>query len=208
MTRDSDEWAEGDVVNVKGAEFIFRTYIEHSELRRYLLRIATKTQLVRACDVGAGYGRMSLVLKEVCDSVVAFEREPTFLEKGSYLLPTVQYREIESLDMLPARDNEFDFALAFTVIQHLPDPLASATLNEVCRIVRPEGYVLLCEETDYSHDSSTISDPHPRFFIRRSVEQYQQWMTPFYLVETSPRIIERGYFRGDVGQYLLFRAPL
>jgi SAM-dependent methyltransferase len=200
------QWTEDDICDVGSAELIVRTYIEHSDLRGYLAPLAVDGQLTSACDVGAGYGRMTLVLKEFCSRVVAFERERSLVAKAGYLLPAVEFRQITSLDSLSAQDGEFDFALSFTVLQHLPDKMARATLAEMIRIVRPGGYLLLCEETDDSHTEGQIVNPHIDF-IGRSIETFKAWAAPFYLVRSSARAIERGYIRHDVGTYLLFRSP-
>jgi SAM-dependent methyltransferase len=199
-------WDEHNVVDVTGAELIFRTYVEHSDLRNYLKWIESRTNLTSSCDVGAGYGRMCPVLHEFSEVVVAFEREESLVRSGSYLLPTTQFRQIKELSALPAGDGEFDFALTFTVLQHLPDAQAVAATAEIRRIVRPGGYVLFCEETDETHSLGEIADPHVDF-AGRPVERYKEWMAPFHLARYSPRLIERGYDRLNVGTYLLFRAP-
>jgi SAM-dependent methyltransferase len=201
-----EPWTEANVVDVAGAALIVRTYIEQSDVRNYLARIAPKAQLVSACDIGSGYGRLSTVLSEFFEKVVAFEREEALVSKGSYLLPTIQFRQIKDLPSLPALTGEFDFALTFTVLQHLLDSLAESTIGEIHRVVRPGGYALLCEETDNSCSFGQIADPHVDF-SGRSLERYKEWMAPFELVHYSPRLIERGYVRPDVGTYMLFRAP-
>jgi SAM-dependent methyltransferase len=201
-----DTWSVDEIVDVQGAELVVRTYIEQSELRRYLTRVAARRPLSRVSDIGAGYGRMSQVMKEFCDSVVAFERESELVSLGSFLLPSVQYRQIHSLERLPAREGEFDFALSFTVLQHLSDELARAAIAELRRVIGPGGYALLCEETDDSERRERPANPHADY-NGRTLEVYKEWMSPFELVETSPRLIERGYKRKDVGQYMLFLAP-
>jgi len=200
-------WDEHNVSDVTGAALVLRTYIEHSDVRNYLKWVESRTSLVSACDVGAGYGRMSPVLKEFFQLVVAFEREDSLVRKGSYLQPTTQFRQIKELSSLPATTGEFDFALSFTVLQHLPDLLAEATAAEIRRVVRPGGFVLFCEETDDTHSLGDIADPHVDF-AGRPVERYKEWMAPFDLVRCSPRNIERGYERVNVGTYLLFRSPV
>lgn len=199
-------WTESDVVDVIGAELIVRTYTEQQSVRQYLNKISDKITLNSVCDIGAGYGRMSLVLREFCDQVVAFEREPELLETGSYLMPTVQYRQIGSLDELPAEDGEFDFALTFTVMQHIADDLVRAPLRELCRVVRHSGYVLLCEESDSTSAARREGNPHLSYRTR-TLEQYKEWMQPFHLIDVSPRVVERGCPRANVGHFMLFRGP-
>lgn len=207
MESNEQNWLEEEVTDVFGAKFIIRTYIEQADLRRYLTHISALIQLDHACDIGAGYGRLSPVLSEFSENVVAFEREKSLCDKGSFLLPTADYRQIDTLKSLPASDDEFDLALTFTVLQHLWDDLAKAAISEIQRIVRPGGYVLICEETDESEEYACNIEESHSAFIGRSLEKYKKWMTPFHLTKTSPRSIERGYERGNVGAYMLFRAP-
>jgi SAM-dependent methyltransferase len=200
-------WTEQDVVDASGADLVVRTYLEQSEVRRYLGHVGRKTSLASACDVGAGYGRMSCVLHEFCDQVAAFEKDPLLARKGSTLLPVIQFSCVDSLASLPAADDEFDFALTFTVLQHLEDELARRVIAEIARIVRRGGYALLCEETFDDRDTTlTLADPLAGYRPRR-LEQYKEWIYPFRLVATSPRLAERSYPRINVGSYLLFQAP-
>jgi SAM-dependent methyltransferase len=200
-------WTEKDVVDASGADLVVRTYIEQSEVRRYLAHVAQKTPLASACDVGAGYGRMSCVLHEFCDRVVAFEKDPALVRKGSHLLPAIRYCRIDSLTSLPADDGEFDFALTFTVLQHLEDELARSAAREICRIVRGDGYILLCEETADDRDPPDALAGPDAGYRPRKLEQYKEWMRPCHLVATAPRLAERSYPRITVGSYMLFQAP-
>jgi SAM-dependent methyltransferase len=198
-------WEERDVTNVAGAEFAARTYIEQLDVRRYLARIVSDGNIHHVCDVGAGYGRLTPVLKEFCDHVVAFEREPALVEKGSFLHPTIEYRMVESLAALPAGDAEFDFALVFTVLQHLGDSPAERAVAELRRVIQPGGYILVCEETNDSYVYGDLAEEHSAFTIGRSVEQYKKWMSPFTLIRRTPRRTERCPVGPEFGQYLLFR---
>lgn len=201
-------WTDREIVDVGGPEFAVRTYIEQAAVRGYLRRITGDGRLTRAADVGAGYGRMCPVLGEFADRVVAFEREPEFVARGGFLQPDIEFRWVSSLSELAAPDGEFDFALTFTVLQHLTDAAAQAALAEIRRIVRPGGHVLLCEESDESFTEGDPADPSAYFTFGRGVERYRSWMAPFELLDTSPRLIEPGYPRSDVGSYLLFCAPV
>jgi 2-polyprenyl-3-methyl-5-hydroxy-6-metoxy-1,4-benzoquinol methylase len=198
-------WTEDDVTNVCGAEFTARTYLEQRDVRNYMNRITNNVRIQRACDLGAGYGRLSIVLEEFCDHVVAFEREPALVATGSYLHPTIDYRLVNSLDSLPAQDEEFDVVLSFTVLQHLTDSFAAEVLARLTRIVRPGGYILLCEESNDHYVCGNPSQQESVFTIGRSAERYKGWLSPLRLVDLSPRRIERCPVGPEVGMYMLFR---
>jgi SAM-dependent methyltransferase len=206
---DSDaggRWTFADVVDVSYSAFAVRTYREQTDVRRYLATVASAVELRAACDVGAGYGRMALLLEEVCPHVVAFERQKEFVKEGRSLLPSIDFRHVGSLTDLPSPTGVFDFALTFTVLQHLIDPVMKEAVDEIKRVVGRPGFVLLCEETDEGHVAGDVEDPNGSCTIGRSVERYRSVMSPFELVATSPRRIEPTYERSDVGTYMLFRS--
>ena len=199
-------WHESDVVNAGTAALSVRNYMEQAAVRRHLKMAAEMTPLRCAADIGAGYGRMALVLQEACERVLAFEREPTLAERGRQLLPSIAFHQVASLDRLPASTGTVDFALSFTVLQHLGDAQMQAVVAEIRRLVRAGGFVLLCEETDDQFVVGDLDGPMGHYTVGRSVAQYEALMTPLALVATSPRQIEVGYPRSDVGTYMLFRA--
>lgn len=198
------EWTEDIVSNVTGAEYAARMYLEQADVRRYLAQASLDRSLGRACEIGAGYARLTPILKEFTHHVVAFEREQGLVEKGSFLHPSIEYRMTESLASLQAEDGEFEFGMFFTVLQHMSDADAVAALDEAKRVVSARGNILLCEDCgpDYDHDNSSI--PGITFTLGRSIEQYKKWMKPWNLVEVSPRRVERTETRVEVGQYMFF----
>jgi SAM-dependent methyltransferase len=199
-------WHESDVVDVGYAAFAVRTYLEQADLGRYLDRVSGEIDPDAACDIGAGYGRLSMVLADRFKTVVAFEREPAFCEQGRRLLPGVRFCQVSTLERLPTPSGSFDFVLTFTVLQHLIDPVLQNVAGEIKRIVSTPGFVLLCEETDKGHVDGDLSDPNGRCTIGRSVEDYAALFAPLKLIETSPRRIEPTYPRPAVGTYMLFRS--
>jgi SAM-dependent methyltransferase len=199
------QWSQEDVVDAGAAEFVVRTYLEQEAVRRHLRRAAAQMEIGSLADVGAGYGRLSLVLQEF-GRVVAFEREPEFVSAGRALLPQeVEFRQIRTLSRLPAESRSFDFVLTFTVLQHTVDAVFQAACGEIKRVLRRGGFVLLCEETDESHVDGDLEDPEGRCTIGRTVERYRRTMAPLTLVASEPRRIEPTYPRADVGTYMLFR---
>jgi len=203
MTR-PDHWTAHDVTGADLAAHSARTYLEHADVRRYLAEIGVQRDDAAACDIGAGYGRMTPLLLETASRVVAFEREPALVEMGRSLWPEADFVQIERLSELAIADESFDIALIFTVLQHLSDDEVEATATEIRRVLKRPGYALLCEETDPLHRWRE-SDDTARFTIGRPVETYTKVLA-LELVATSPRRVEATYQRADVGSYMLFRT--
>jgi SAM-dependent methyltransferase len=197
-------WQVEDVTNVEGAEYAARNYIEQHDLRRYLQTLRGSSPRATACDVGAGFGRLTVVLQEFFEIVVAFEREPQLVERGAYLHPTIRFERVDELTRLSAPNGAFDFALSFTVLQHMTGEEVVAALAEMSRVVKPRGSILLCEHTGEGFGSERTA-PVGSFTVGRPVEEYARLLPHCALVEYSPRRVQRGGKPADEGRYMLFR---
>lgn len=196
-------WKIGEVSDTAGPPSNLRNYLEQRDVRKCLAAASALCPLRRAADVGCGYGRLTMVLSEFAAEVVGFEREPTLVAEAMRLLPGITFRRVETLLALPAPTAGFDFAMTFTVLQHLGDAEAKAVAEELKRIASP-GSILLVEETDASLVSGDPQRPEAGLTMGRTIETYAEWMRPFELALRFPRQIEPGYARRDVGTYMLF----
>ena len=125
------------------------------------VRWSTDAVARAACDVGCGFGRLTPVLAEFAGRVVGFEREAeparhcTRPSAGSRLpSPSTTCR------LLPADRASFDLAWCSRCLQHVPEPDVRAVIDEIRRIVKPAGHVLLCEETDASLEAGDRARAH------------------------------------------------
>jgi SAM-dependent methyltransferase len=198
-------WRFDEVSDISGAASALRNYLEQRDVRRCLEAAARERPIRGAADVGCGYGRLTPVLSEFAARVVGFERESALLAEARRLQPGVEWKEIANLAELPAADREFDFAMSFTVLQHVPDEAARSVARELRRIAAG-GFVLLVEETDPALGADVPSDWSGGMTRGRAVPTWESWMAPWRLVLTLPRTIEPGYARVDVGTYMLFQG--
>lgn len=199
-------WSQALVVDVRDAAFAARTYREHADTRALLAAALGSGRVAAACEVGAGYGRMTVLLTEFADRVLGVEREQHFAAEAAALYPAVTFAQVAALSSLPLQPASVDLLLTFTVLQHLIEPVAAAAASEIVRALRPGGHVLLCEETDPAHRDGAIDDPNGICTIGRPVPHYQELLRPLRLLTTKPRRIEPTYARPDVGTYMLFRS--
>jgi SAM-dependent methyltransferase len=200
-------WTPHEVVDVDGPRAMLRAYLEQRDVRALCAGVSTRERIVSACDVGCGFGRLTPVLTEFAERVVGFEREPGLLAIARRLQPTIEFRSIDSLRSLPADTASFDLALVFTVLQHVPEPEVRAVIDELRRVVRPNGYLLLCEETDGTLEAGDREQAHRGYTCGRPVATYQAWLAPWTLVASRRRSIEPDYPRPDVGTYMAFAGP-
>jgi len=200
-------WTPGQVVDVDGPRAMLRTYLEQRDVRELCASVGSALPLASACDIGCGFGRLTPVLTEFAERVVGFERETGLLSVAQSLQPSIDFRPIESLRYLPADRASFNLGLVFTVLQHVPEPEVRAVIDELRRIVRPDGHLLLCEETDATLEAGDRTEAHLGYTCGRLVTTYETWLAPWKLVATRRRSIEPDYPRPDVGTYMLFAGP-
>jgi SAM-dependent methyltransferase len=200
-------WTPNEVVDVDGPRAMLRAYLEQRDVRELCASVNAGGRFASACDVGCGFGRLTPVLTEFAERVVGFERETGLLRIAQSLQPSVEFRPVESLQLLPTDRASFNLGLVFTVLQHVPEPEVRAVVDELRRIVRPDGYLLLCEETDATLEAGDRANAHLGYTCGRPVTTYQAWLAPWTLVATRRRSIEPGYPRPDVGTYMLFAGP-
>ena len=200
-------WTPDDVVDVDGPRAMYRAYLEQRDVRALLANALGQTRVRAACDVGCGFGRLTAVLTEFADDVAGFEREPALVATARTLQPSVTFHQIDALTALPAAAGAFDVGLVFTVLQHVPEPDVRLVIEELRRIVRPDGWLLLCEESDPTLEAGDLAAAHLGYTRGRPTSLYAEWLAPWTLTATRSRVIEPGYPRPDVGTYMLFAGP-
>ncbi len=189
------------ISDVYGPDLLVRTYLEHEALRSILKGLPEN--LNNTAELGAGYGRMTLVLKEFSQNVFAYEREMQLVKIGTRLSPQLHFVQVESLSKLPAKTDFFDLLMTFTCLQHHSNEELDPVLIEATRVLKPHGYLLLCEETDgFFKDNFK---PGEFGTISRSPAEYASFLSEFEFLKSVSRPHEPSYPRKNVGAFMLFR---
>lgn len=135
------------VVDVIGPEFSRRNFVEQQCLMDAIQNVFGDTQFM-ACEVGAGYGRMTQCLEHLGIGTCAFEREQELVDLGKKFLVHTDFIKVDNLGTLPSLSDYFDLVLTWTCLQHLHNDELASAISEIKRIVKVQGYVFICEETD------------------------------------------------------------
>jgi ubiquinone/menaquinone biosynthesis C-methylase UbiE len=126
-----------------------RTY-EHEAEEMAVRRLLDGKHFKHAVDVGGGYGRLSVLLKNFADEVTLAEPSHKQLQVAEDYLhdhPDINRRTMAA-HALDFSDDSIDLVTMIRVIHHLPDP--TEELHEIARILSPDGYAVI-EVANYSH---------------------------------------------------------
>jgi ubiquinone/menaquinone biosynthesis C-methylase UbiE len=159
-----------------------------------IMRLLKGKRFKRAADIGGGYGRLCVFLKEFADRVTLAEPSQQQLDIGKEYLK--DYPEIDMVltqaDDLKFKDGELDLITMIRVMHHLPDP--SAEFKELARVLSGDGYLIL-EVANYAHGRNRLKHilqgkrlPHDPVDIR-SEENKRDEEIPF--VNHNPKTVQK-----------------
>lgn len=198
-------WTVSTVSDADTVAANVRNYRDHTTIRSILAELTKSGKVRRACEIGCGYGRVIMVLKEFADDIVGFEREPHLVEAARVLLPDIRFQCVDSLAAI-ADTIPYDLVMTSTVLQHLSD----ADARQICDLMKrlaPSGLILCIEKTEEINITKNVDDG-TRFISRaRAVSVYEEYMHPYSLVMQRERVIEPTYGNARPGSCLLFASP-
>lgn len=201
-------WTASAVSDASGPVANVRDYKERQTIRSIISGIQSQQPIISACEVGCGYGRVTMALEEFAKKTVGFERESHLVKIAQSLLPSVKFYQVDCLDKLSAYDSgPFDLAMTCTVLQHLTDDFCRSVIEEMKRIT-PHGHVLLIEKTEEIGTTVNTRDGDSFISRAREPEMYARMMAPYKLISVSDRIVEPGYHNPFPGKCMLFKSPL
>jgi SAM-dependent methyltransferase len=118
--------------------------LEHKPLDRQLLdRFAARVQGPGpVCDLGCGPGHVARYLHERGVPVIGIDLSPAMLEQARHLNPGIEFRRGNMLSLDP-EDAAWGGIAAFYSIIHVPRTEIAVALEEMKRVLRPGGPLLL-----------------------------------------------------------------
>ena len=154
---------ELDAVCYAGAPGFLNDYADWSQRRAVdaLLRAAGPVAGRRVLDVGCGTGRWSRALAGLGGDVVGVDGSAAMVEEAARRTPGARFvvGDVRSLEF---DDDEFDLAIAVTVIQHLDPVGQEAAARAVTRVVRSGGHVISLDREGVADDFTRRHHTHPR----------------------------------------------
>jgi SAM-dependent methyltransferase len=127
-------------------EYVRRIFdeLQHKPLDRQLLdRFAMSVgEVGPACDMGCGPGHVARYLHEHGVQVCGVDLSPVMVDRARQLTPEVVFRQGDMMS-LDAPDGAWAGIAAFYSIIHIPRGDLVPALNELRRVLRPGGLLLL-----------------------------------------------------------------
>jgi SAM-dependent methyltransferase len=133
-----------DLVATEYAEQ-FRDEMERKPFDRKMLDwLAEKVDgLGRICDMGCGPGQIASYLLSRGVETCGIDLSPAMVEQALQMNPDIHFQQGDMLALTEIADNTFGGIAAFYSIIHIPRPSVVDALNELKRILRPRGVLLL-----------------------------------------------------------------
>lgn len=128
---------------------------EHASEEIAIKRLIKGKEFKHAADVGGGYGRLCLLLKDYADKVTLAEPSQQQLDIAEDFLkdhPEIDRKLLQAGD-LKFKDGSVDLLTVIRVMHHLPDP--APEFKEFHRVLSDDGYLIL-EVANYAHGRNRL----------------------------------------------------
>jgi SAM-dependent methyltransferase len=95
------------------------------------------------CDMGCGPGQIARYLHDRGTKVCGVDLSPSMVERAQALNPDISFKQGDMLALIKVDDNSYGGVAAFYSIVHVPRPAVVQALQELKRVLRPGGTLLL-----------------------------------------------------------------
>ncbi|HPU13679.1 MAG TPA: class I SAM-dependent methyltransferase [Aeromicrobium sp.] len=150
----SDEKPSKKVADQYDRGYDYTTYWNNRDYENGAERVAIRRLLkgrrfAKAADVGGGFGRLAILLREYADQVTLAEPSQTQLDAAEkFLAGTDVIKARQQADALQFADGELDLITMVRVMHHIPEP--TKEFAEIARVLRPGGTAII-EVANYGH---------------------------------------------------------
>lgn len=116
----------------------------------------------RSLEVGCGYGRLTPWVGDHADGHHAVDPNRTALAAAKTHYPHVSFALARAQD-LPYPSGTFDLVFTWNVLIHVPPDTIEAAATEIDRVLRPDGSLVVMENTTDYESAKTWGRPATRY---------------------------------------------
>jgi ubiquinone/menaquinone biosynthesis C-methylase UbiE len=191
--------------------FFFDSLIFNKKFQKRAIDLINKTKILdyikegnTYLDIGSGTGHICEQLaKEKKLKLIALEPKS---KPSNKILKRLKgnYEKILLIkglgEQLPFKNQRFDGIFLFFVLHHVPSAIESKIFNEIERVIKPDGLLLIVEDTPENEEERIINEKWDRWInVEPRAEKHyyknnNQWLELFQ--KNGYSIIEKNYFEG------------
>jgi len=125
-------------------------------------------------DFGCGWGRWSAFLASLCEQVYGVDIVERAVRGAKKRVPKGIFTQYDGL-WLPFSDAQFGGVFSWTVLQHIPPSCIRQVTGELTRVLAPDGYLVLYENT-----SIWLEDKEHIWY--RGADKYKHLFSPLHCI--------------------------
>ncbi len=180
----------GDGTSNSLPRFSSRIYNEVKSLREIL----GDEMFENSLEIGCGYARLTPWIADHSKNHYAIEPEKKLYEWGKKLYPSIKFINTMS-NKIPFPDNYFDLVVTWTVLQHITPPKFKKSIEEIKRVIKEKGVLVISEYTRETTSPTTWG---------HSIQEYSTLFSPKKLVQCLDRKVENTIkkYMGDILKFI------
>jgi len=125
-------------------------------------------------DFGCGWGRWSAFLASLCEQVYGVDIVKWAVKEARKKVPKGIFTQYDGLQ-LPFSNAQFGGVFSWTVLQHIPPSCVKQVAGELTRVLAPDGYLVLYENT-----SVWLEDKEHIWY--RGIDTYKHLFPPLHCI--------------------------
>lgn len=155
LTSNGDTYEAVCVFGISTTENLAMEYIQIAALESILLN-EIELKGAKVMEFGCGVGRWANFFLDQGASYIGVDISEKMLEMANEREPLADFHLLDS-SKLPFSDNEFDLVFSITVLHHNPHIDQQAIIDEMVRVTRPGGMILLMEGIGEKQENTSFN---------------------------------------------------
>ncbi len=123
------------------------------DLQERLTRLLPWHQNMTVLDAGTGTGYLAGMIAPLVGNVIGVDCSPAMLTRAGEKMAQAGYQHVTfregMAEHLPLASGSVDVAICHMLLHHVVSP--RSVLGELCRVVRPDGYVIIIDAHAHAH---------------------------------------------------------